>query len=131
MSTLIFSGGAIGIMGNVVAGDLSDRFGRRLLVTVVMLMAPTFGIAFDNRAGQTMVACWVISLFAQTASTILTESFPTSDRSTAESAIAVAGTLGGSLGLTLESWLFERWRSHYAQLSRGCSINGELLSRNG
>jgi putative MFS transporter len=122
VSTLILSGGVIGIIGNVVAGDLSDRFGRRLLGMVVMLMAPAFGIAFYNRAGQTMIACWVISLFAQTAaSTILNsfsaELFPTSHRSTAESAIAVAGTLGGSIGLTLESWLFGRWRSHWHAVS--------------
>jgi len=93
-----------------------------LLGMVVMLMAPAFGIAFYNRAGQTMIACWMISLFAQTAaSTILNsfsaELFPTSHRSTAESAIAVAGTLGGSVGLTLESWLFERWRSHWHAVS--------------
>ena len=48
-----------------------------------------------------MIASWVLSLFAQTAASNLlnaysAELFPTSHRSTAESAIALVRTIGGS-----------------------------------
>ncbi len=118
VSTLIFLGGGIGILGNVVAGYLSDNIGRRALGTIMLLAAPALWAVFFRSAGKIMVASWVMSLFAQTAaSTILNafsaELFPTSHRSTAQSAIAVAGTLGGSTGLMLESVLYGAIGNHW------------------
>jgi putative MFS transporter len=118
VSTLIFLGGGIGILGNVVAGNLSDQFGRRFLGAAALLLAPAMWAVFFRSTGNLMIAAWVLSLFAQTsASTILNafsaELFPTSHRSTAESAIAVAGTLGGSAGLMLESWLYGLLGNHW------------------
>jgi putative MFS transporter len=122
VSTLILSGGAIGILGNVIAGNLSDQIGRRTLGVIAMIVAPAMWTVFFNSSGNIMVASWVLSLFAQTAaSTILNaysaELFPTSHRSTAESAIAVAGTLGGSAGLILESWIYGILGSHWRGVS--------------
>jgi MFS transporter, putative metabolite:H+ symporter len=122
VSTLILTGGAIGILGNVVAGNLSDQIGRRLLGVITLIVAPIMWTVFFNSAGNIMVASWVLSLFAQTAaSTILNaysaELFPTSHRSTAESAIAVAATLGGSAGLILESWIYGRIGNHWRAVS--------------
>lgn len=118
VSTLIFLGGGIGILGNVVAGNLSDQIGRRVLGAAMLLLAPVMWAVFFRSTGSIMVVSWVMSLFAQTAaSTILNafsaELFPTSHRSTAESAIAVAGTLGGSAGLMLESWLYGLVGNHW------------------
>src|SRR5712675_1570756 len=45
------------------------------------------------------------------------ELFPTSHRSTAESAIAVVGTLGGSAGLMLDSWIYGRVGNHWRAVS--------------
>ena len=122
VSTLILSGGVIGILGNVVAGNLSDQIGRRILGAIAMTVAPAMWTVFFNSSGNIMIASWVMSLFAQTAaSTILNaysaELFPTSYRSTAESAIAVAGTLGGSAGLILESWIYGIVGSHWRGVS--------------
>ncbi len=118
VSTLIFLGGGIGILGNVVAGELSDQLGRRILGTVALMVAPAMWAVFFRSTGTIMIASWVMSLFAQTAaSTILNafsaELFPTSHRSTAQSAIAVAGTLGGSAGLMLESLLYGLVGNHW------------------
>jgi putative MFS transporter len=122
VSTLILTGGAIGILGNVMAGNLSDQIGRRILGIITLIVAPVMWTVFFNSAGNIMIASWVLSLFAQTAaSTILNaysaELFPTSHRSTAESAIAVAGTLGGSAGLILESWIYDKVGNHWRAVS--------------
>ena len=122
VSALIFLGGGIGILGNVVAGYLSDQIGRRVLGTVALLAAPAMWALFFHSTGRLMVAAWIMSLFAQTsASTILNafsaELFPTSHRSTAESAVAIAGTLGGSAGLMLESILFGLLGSHWGAVT--------------
>jgi len=120
VSTLIFFGGAVGILGNVFAGNLSDSVGRRSLGAIMLLLAPAMWAVFFRSTGKIMIGSWIVSLFAQTsASTILNafsaELFPTSHRSTAQSAIAVAGTLGGSAGLLLESIIYgmvgNHWRS--------------------
>ncbi len=118
VSTLIFLGGGIGIFGNVIAGNLSDQIGRRVLGTIALILAPAMWAVFFASSGRLMIAAWVASLFAQTsASTILNafsaELFPTSHRSTAQSAIAVAGTLGGSAGLMLESLLYGLVGNHW------------------
>ena len=118
VSTLIFLGGGIGIFGNVIAGNLSDQIGRRGLGTIALIFAPAMWAVFFASSGRIMIAAWVASLFAQTsASTILNafsaELFPTSHRSTAQSAIAVAGTLGGSAGLMLESLLYGMVGNHW------------------
>ena len=118
VSTLILIGGGIGIFGNVIAGNLSDQIGRRALGTIALILAPAMWAVFFASSGRIMVAAWVASLFAQTsASTILNafsaELFPTSHRSTAQSAIAVAGTLGGSAGLMLESLLYGLVGNHW------------------
>jgi putative MFS transporter len=122
VSALILSGGAIGILGNVVAGNLSDQIGRRTLGVIAMIEASAMCTIFFNSSGNIVVASWVLSLFAQTAaSTILNaysaELFPTSYRSTAESGIAIAGTLGGSAGLIFESWIYGMLGSHWRGVS--------------
>ena len=120
VSKLMIAGGATGILGGIVSGYLSDRVGRRAIAVVSMLVAPILGAFFFNSRGLPMMISWVVALFAQTsASTMLNtfsaELFPTSHRSTANSAIAVAGTLGGSVGLLAESWLYRitgtNWRA--------------------
>ena len=122
VSTLILGGGAMGILGNVVVGNLSDQIGRRLLGVITLVAAPAMWTVFFNSSGDIMIASWVLSLFAQTAASTLlnaysAELFPTSHRSTAESAIAVVGTLGGSAGLMLESWIYGRIGNHWRAVS--------------
>ena len=118
VSTLIFLGGGIGIFGNVIAGNLSDQIGRRVLGTIALILAPAMWAIFFASSGRIMVAAWVASLFAQTSASTIhnafsAELFPTSHRSTAQSAIAVAGTLGGSAGLMLESLIYGMVGNHW------------------
>jgi MFS transporter, putative metabolite:H+ symporter len=122
VSMLIFAGGAVGILGGAVGGHLSDHLGRRMVGAIFIAFAPVVGVVFFNTSGLAMVAAWTATLFGQTAGSAIlnafsAELFPTSYRSTANSAIAVAATLGGSAGLMLESWLYDMTNTHWRAVS--------------
>ncbi|MGH7985026.1 MAG: MFS transporter [Candidatus Binataceae bacterium] len=143
VASMFFIGGALGILGNIIAGRLSDRFGRRTMSSVFMLLAPIMTIFLYRASAASalpgwslalplglhlhlprvpgVIPLWIFELFFDTASsTILTaysaELFPTSHRATAGSALAVAGTLGGALGLALESVLYRASGSHWSAI---------------
>src|ERR1700730_6658529 len=117
VSELFFLGGALGILGSIVAGRLSDRYGRRVMGATFSLLAALTTIWMYMAPGISIVPAWVLQVFFDVAaSTILNaysaELFPTSYRSTAGSALTVAGTTGGALGLFLEGVLYNRTGSH-------------------
>ncbi|MBF6567664.1 MAG: MFS transporter [Candidatus Binataceae bacterium] len=118
VAILMLGGGAVGVLGNIIAGHLSDHLGRRIVGPVFLIAAPLLGALFFNLSGAFVAAAWIGALFSQTAgSTVLNtfsaELFPTSHRSTAESVIAVAGTIGGSASLFIEGWLYTVTGSHW------------------
>ena len=117
VSSLFLFGGALGIMGSIFAGRLSDRYGRRAMGAAFLFMSPILTIWMYTAPGWSIVPAWILETFFDIASgTILTaysaELFPTSYRSTAGSALAVAGTTGGALGLFFEGVLFNLTGSH-------------------
>jgi MFS family permease len=121
VSVLFVVGGAVGILGNIIAGRLSDRFGRRAMGAAFMFLGPLLTIWIYTTRGPTVVPAWILELFFDTAaSTIVAtysaELFPTSHRSTAGSALAVAGTSGGAIGLALEGVLYRASGSHWSAI---------------
>jgi len=117
VSSLFFFGGALGILGSIIAGRLSDRYGRRVMGAAFMFLSPILTIWMYTAPGWSIVPAWILEEFFDIAAiTILNaysaELFPTSYRSTAGSALAVAGTSGGALGLLFESVLFNITGSH-------------------
>ncbi|MGH7813307.1 MAG: MFS transporter [Candidatus Binataceae bacterium] len=124
VTAIYLVGGGLGILGNIVAGRLSDRFGRRSIGVLFNLLAPILVIlGYGCRMPWILLAAaWTIAIFTYTAgATIIAaysaELFPTSYRSTAGAALGVAGTLGGAIGLALESVLFGFTHSHWTALS--------------
>lgn len=118
VTELFFIGGAIGILGNIIAGRLSDRFGRRTMGSLVYLLAPILTVWMYSTRGNLVIPLWIVELFFDTASSTIViaysaELFPTSYRATAGSALAVAGTTGGALGLFLEGMLYRSTGSHW------------------
>ncbi|HEY6420620.1 MAG TPA: MFS transporter [Candidatus Binataceae bacterium] len=117
VSSLFLFGGALGILGSIVAGRMSDRYGRRVMGAAFLFLAPLLTIWMYTAPGWSIVPAWILEIFFDVASsTILNaysaELFPTSYRSTAGSALAVAGTTGGALGLFFEGVLFNLTGSH-------------------
>ncbi len=111
VAMLNFVGGAFAIIGNPLAGWLSDRFGRRricsLFVTGFMLAAAGFYMAI----GLLLPALWMLLIFFVmgtdvTMTAVGVELFPTSKRATAAGARSVIGTLGSVTGFAAVSVLF-------------------------
>lgn len=118
VTALFFIGGGLGILGNIIAGRLSDRFGRRAMGALFMFIAPLLTIWIYTAHGFSVAPAWTIELFFDTASGTIVRSFsaelfPTSYRSTAGSALSVAGTTGGALGLAIEGLLYRLTHSHW------------------
>jgi MFS family permease len=117
VSSLVFFGGALGILGSIVAGLLSDRYGRRVMGAAFTLLAPLLTIWMYTATGRSIAPAWILETFFDVAAfmilnTYSAELFPTSYRSTAGSALAVAGTTGGALGLYFEGVLYNLTGSH-------------------
>ena len=131
VSSLYFIGGALGIMGNIVSGRLSDRFGRRRMGAFFYFMAPMLAfwlyssysaaritLPLLHSSFSAVIPIWIFQLFFDVASSTIAfaysaELFPTSYRSTAGSVLAVAGTTGGALGFFLEGVLYRSTGSHW------------------
>jgi len=122
VTKLFFIGGAVGIMGNIIVGRLSDRVGRRHMGSLCYLLAPLMTIWIYNASGRSVIPAWVLMLFFSTAadtifSAYAAELFPTSHRSTAGSALAVAGTTGGAIGFLIEGLLYRYIHSHWTAIT--------------
>ena len=134
VSSLYFMGGALGIMGNIVAGRLSDRFGRRRMGALFYLISPIlalflyssysaekFALPIFGWSLSAVIPIWIFLLFFDVASSTIgtaygVELFPTSYRSTAGSVLAVTGTTGGALGFFIEGLLYRSLGSHWAAI---------------
>jgi putative MFS transporter len=108
---LTFGGGFFGIIGNPLAGWLSDRFGRRPITSIILVLASLGGVGFYLSDGPVVGFLWVLLLFGSmgsevTLATYGAELFPTSQRSTASGVRGFATTLGIVLGLGAVSVLF-------------------------
>ena len=111
-------GGAVSILGYFLAGRISDRVGRRRLLTVsIPVAAGLLALLYASSDPKLIVACWIGAMFMLFASEVTiaaftSELFPTSFRATAAGArvtVNVAAMLGG---LACESALFGVFGAH-------------------
>ena len=110
-------------LGNMVAGSLSDRFGRKPVTVLVSLLLSVAVALFYNGTGIAAVAAGLALLFMSFGSLLVlhsalaTELFPTAFRSTAAGVREAVGTVGASLGLVILSLLYVMTGSHSASIS--------------
>lgn len=107
-SVMVIGGGLLGIIGNVIAGRLADRIGRRWVGLTAFGLYPLGVAAFYLGPSQGLVVAWVFIVFFGTAGDVVmravaSELFPTSHRTTAMGWLTLLQTIGWSGGLMLVS----------------------------
>jgi predicted MFS family arabinose efflux permease len=107
-SLMFIFGGAVGIIGNVVAGRLGDRVGRRTVGFVFLALFPVFAWLFYHGPGWSLPIAWALFVFCNTAGGVVvrafsTELFPTSFRGTSAAWLSLVQTIGWAIGLGLVS----------------------------
>lgn len=105
-SLMVVVGGGFGILGNIVAGRMGDRRGRRLVGAGFFALYPAAAWLFYQGPGLSLPLAFVFIVFTGTAGgvilrTLSTELFPTSYRGTASGWLSFVQTLGWTLGLLL------------------------------
>ena len=118
VSSLYIFGGAIGILGSIIAGRVSDRLGRRIMGGAFMLIGPFLELMIYSTNSRAVIVFWVGTLFCDQASTTVLnafggELFPTSHRAAAGGIVMLARYGGGALGLLLEGLLYHWTASHW------------------
>jgi MFS family permease len=105
-AAMVFFGGALGVAGNIVAGRLADRFGRRAVGIVLLGSFPFWVALFYNGPGWAVPIAWIGFLFGSQGGrvilrTLATELFPTSQRASATGLFTILEAIGGAGGLFL------------------------------
>jgi MFS family permease len=128
VASLNFLGGALAIVGNPLAGWLSDRHGRRPITVLFSLAFAVVTIVFYSATGVLAPALWVLLIFSMMGSEVTlgaygAELFPTSQRSTASGLRMGAKELGGVAGLALVSLLFGWVGSNWSAIVILCGVS--------
>lgn len=105
-SAMVLVGGGVGVLGNVVAGQLADRIGRRVVGAVSLGLFPPFAFLFYGGPGWTVPIAWTVFIFCESAGGAIirafsTELFPTAQRGTSAGWVSLVQTLGWAGGLWL------------------------------
>lgn len=133
VATVVFVGGAIGVLGNLVAGSLGRVVGWRPILFGMVVCHGVSAAAFYNGSAAVVPAAWVGIVFAATGIGVVvkalgSELFPTSYRSTAAGMRLVVATLGGYGGYRAQGALYPLALAslgdtpHAAQLAHGVAI---------
>jgi putative MFS transporter len=106
VAAMVVGAGALGIVGNIVAGRLGDRVGRRIVGAMAFLLFPVAAVGFYNGPGWSLPLCFVAIVFASSAGDVIvrafsTELFPTSQRGASAGWLTLLQTIGWVTGLLL------------------------------
>jgi MFS family permease len=122
VSLLFIAAGSVAILGNTLAGRLSDHVGRRPMLAAGLLLNCLSFIAFYNTSGFWLPLFWIFALFTFFAIDVVVnaisgELFPTHCRSTASTLRTLFAMFASVTGLAIEGSLFNLLGSHATALS--------------
>lgn len=123
VTIMVVIGGIIGVLGATTAGTLSDRYGRRAVLTCAILTLMVCFICFYGLvSGPLLIPFWIAGIFAFLMCNVLfdalsAELFPTSHRSIASAVRYFFWIMAGSLALYLEGPLYDMVGSHGAAVA--------------
>jgi MFS family permease len=123
VTIMVVIGGIIGVLGATTAGTLSDRYGRRAVLTCAILTLMVCFICFYGLvSGPLLIPFWIAGIFAFLMCNVLfdalsAELFPTSHRSIASAVRYFFWIMAGSLALYLEGPLYDIVGSHGAAVA--------------
>jgi MFS family permease len=122
VSLLFIVAGSLAILGNPVAGRLSDRIGRRPTLIAALLLNCLATVTFYNTGGWILPLAWIGTLFGFFAVEVIVnaisgELFPTSCRSTASTLRAAVAMFAAVSGLAVEGRLYNYLGSHAEALT--------------
>lgn len=105
-SAMMLVAGGLGVLGNVIAGRLGDRYGRRVVGAVMLALFPLASFAFFHGNSLVVVIAWVPLIFCLMGGRVIlrafaSELFATAQRGAASGVFSVAEMLGAILGLLL------------------------------
>jgi MFS family permease len=125
VSFLYIVAGSIAILGNTLAGRLSDHIGRRPTLVMFLILYCGATITFYNIGGWLLPLAWIVALFGYFAVEVMVnalggELFPTRCRSTASTLRAIFAMFAAVAGLAVEGVLYSALGSHAAALSLLC-----------
>lgn len=117
VSGLFLLGGPIALTGGLLFGRASDRFGRRAVLSSVILVNVLATIGFYGGAGAFVPFVWVLTIFTQFGIDVLfaalgSELFATSYRSTASGIRSIVATVAIASGLAVEGTLYGALGGH-------------------
>ena len=118
VTLLILGGGMLALAGALIVGRLSDRIGRRTVLSFAVIVGIPSLVSFYTWAnGPTLVLFWLLIIFADLTISILlggmtAELFPTSHRTLAAGLRYLTSILAGAAGFLIEAALFNVTQSH-------------------
>ena len=112
LSFVLIITGAVGVAGALYLGVFSDRFGRKRMAVLFLVLAPCAMVVFYQASGTILPVLLVtFSIVGMGADISLVamgkELFPTSYRSTVSGFVATVAAAGGVLGLWAHGRLFD------------------------
>jgi MFS family permease len=106
LTLMVIGGGAFGIVGNVVAGRMADRVGRRRVGVLFLCSFPLVAWIFFHAPSWLLVPVWALLVFIFMGGNVViralaSELFPTSHRGTSTGLLFLLETVGAATGFGL------------------------------